>query len=359
MFRVHDRDRVTAPVPVAGRADGRRRWRSRLLLGAAAARAAATTTPRHRPSTSAQLEKQLETARARLDDAARDVADLTRKLYGDQEHDVMRFIGGPARGAMLGVNIGVGQTRDDGVEHRGREPRRARRKRRVCKTATCIVAIDGKSLTRSGDATRRRSSSSTCAATEPGQAVKVDYLRDGKRQSASVTTGQGRAADGRACCASATGCRSPRRRACLGAVCGAAVRRILRRGSRVRLARARQRSRQSSGSISAPTRGCSSCAHRPAGSTELEEGDVLLSIDGRTPENPGHAFRILRLVPARGEGQAATCCAIASASTSTSHVPADDADGRGARTPVRVPLPPRAAVPPPVPPSPSRTRHSS
>jgi hypothetical protein len=30
---------------------------------------------------------------------------LTRKLYGDQEHDVMRFIGNPARGAMLGVNI--------------------------------------------------------------------------------------------------------------------------------------------------------------------------------------------------------------------------------------------------------------
>jgi len=26
----------------------------------------------------------------------------------------------------------------------------------------------------------------------------------------------------------------------------------------------------------------------------LEEGDVLQTIDGRTPENPGHAFRILR-----------------------------------------------------------------
>jgi len=26
----------------------------------------------------------------------------------------------------------------------------------------------------------------------------------------------------------------------------------------------------------------------------LEEGDVLQAIDGRTPENPSHAFRILR-----------------------------------------------------------------
>jgi len=27
---------------------------------------------------------------------------------------------------------------------------------------------------------------------------------------------------------------------------------------------------------------------------QLEEGDVLIAIDGRTPESPGHAFRILR-----------------------------------------------------------------
>ena len=31
----------------------------------------------------AQLQQQLDAARGRLDDAARDVADLSRKLYGD------------------------------------------------------------------------------------------------------------------------------------------------------------------------------------------------------------------------------------------------------------------------------------
>ena len=31
----------------------------------------------------------------------------------------------------------------------------------------------------------------------------------------------------------------------------------------------------------------------PGGGLPLEEGDVLQTIDGRTPESPGHAFRIL------------------------------------------------------------------
>jgi predicted metalloprotease with PDZ domain len=31
----------------------------------------------------------------------------------------------------------------------------------------------------------------------------------------------------------------------------------------------------------------------PAATVGLSRGDVLLAIDGRTPENPGHAFRIL------------------------------------------------------------------
>ena len=30
------------------------------------------------------------------------------------------------------------------------------------------------------------------------------------------------------------------------------------------------------------------------GAGEVEEGDVLMGIDGRVPESPGHAFRILR-----------------------------------------------------------------
>jgi len=92
-----------------------------LLLGSAVARAAvdddATT-----PAARAELESELKNARDRLDDAARDVAELTRKLYGDQEHEVMRFIGNPARGAMLGVNIDSDGTSGEGVRIAGVSP---------------------------------------------------------------------------------------------------------------------------------------------------------------------------------------------------------------------------------------------
>ena len=40
----------------------------------------------------AALEKQLDAARARLDDAAREVADLTRQLHGDEESDIVKFV---------------------------------------------------------------------------------------------------------------------------------------------------------------------------------------------------------------------------------------------------------------------------
>ena len=68
------------------------------------------------PAPRAQLETELRDARERLDDAARDVAELTRKLYGDEEHDVMQFIGQPSRGAMLGVNIDSDGKEGEGVK---------------------------------------------------------------------------------------------------------------------------------------------------------------------------------------------------------------------------------------------------
>ena len=74
------------------------------LVGTGARAAENTTTAAERT----QLEKDLGNARERLDDAARDVAELTRKLYGDEEHDVMRFIGGPpSRKALPGLGKSI------------------------------------------------------------------------------------------------------------------------------------------------------------------------------------------------------------------------------------------------------------
>src|SRR6478736_4319702 len=80
-----------------------------LRAGAVALALAAQVTPAHSEEPTgverAQIEKQLEQARDHLDEAATQVAELTRKLYGDQEEDVVRFIGRPPHGAMIGINI--------------------------------------------------------------------------------------------------------------------------------------------------------------------------------------------------------------------------------------------------------------
>jgi len=51
-------------------------------------------------------EKELNEARAELDKAAREVAEISRQLYGGEAGDAMRFVHGGPRGSMLGVNIG-------------------------------------------------------------------------------------------------------------------------------------------------------------------------------------------------------------------------------------------------------------
>ncbi len=64
------------------------------------------------------------------------------------------------------------------------------------------------------------------------------------------------------------------------------------------------RSRRSSARTSAPTAACWWCAPRPAKGLPLEEGDVLQTIDGRTPDEPGPRVPHPELLPAGREGQA-------------------------------------------------------
>jgi S1-C subfamily serine protease len=76
----------------------------------------------------------------------------------------------------------------------------------------------------------------------------------------------------------------------------------------------------------------------------LEEGDVLQTIDGRAPDNPGHAFRILRSYQP-GEKVKLGVLRQRKAITLEATLPAPDAlrDGGQQRRP---PVPPLAAPPP-------------
>ncbi|MDH5271933.1 MAG: PDZ domain-containing protein [Gammaproteobacteria bacterium] len=233
----------------------------------------------------AQLQQQLDAARGRLDDAARDVADLSRKLYGDDfEGAPMPAPGGPPRGAMLGINIGGSPDLAEGVAVMGVSPSGPAAAAGL-KTGDVIVAIDGKPLRKTGDRTAGRQLVEQMRGTQPGQKVKVDYLRDGRKLSTTVTT---------------VAAEPPMVRVLrehMPMLEGMPIppdweEMINPRGRGFRaleLVPITPRLGQYFGTdhgllvVKAP----------PVQGPGLEEGDVIFSIGGRTPESPRHAFRIL------------------------------------------------------------------
>jgi membrane-associated protease RseP (regulator of RpoE activity) len=248
-----------------------------LALLAPFAAGAATTTDR------AALEKQLAAARAQLDEAAREVAELSRQLYGDPG-DVMRFVHGGPRGSMLGINIG-GSAREEGVEVMGVSPGGPAEQAGL-KAGDVVVAVDGKALRASGERSASAQLVEYMRGVEPGRAVRVDYLRGRERRTASVTTAPAepailRVIRERMGGPPGEGPPMPGFEALLGPA--PAFRSLELVSLTPKL-----------GQYFGTDKGLLVVRATAARGLPLEEGDVLQTIDGRTPENPGHAFRILR-----------------------------------------------------------------
>jgi membrane-associated protease RseP (regulator of RpoE activity) len=245
-----------------------------LLAGASATAVAAEPETADR----AALEKQLDSARARLDEAAREVARLTRQLHGDD--DATQFVqrGGGQRGAMLGVNIGGEQTRDEGVEIMGVSPSGPAQAAGLRK-GDIVMAIDGKPLRRAGDSAPSRQLVEHLRTVKPGQAVKLDYVRDGKRASATVTTTAAEPPLARLLREHLPGGIPPEFEDFLGG--------RSRAFGALELVPVTPKLGQYFGTDKGLL------VVRAPATPGLEEGDVILSIDGRIPENPRHAFRIL------------------------------------------------------------------
>lgn len=234
----------------------------------------------------AELEKQLTEARAELDKAAREVAEISSQLYGGESGNVMSFVHPGPRGSMLGVNIGGGTPRDEGVEVAGVSPGGPAEQAGI-RTGDVLVAVDGKALKRSGDRNAGQQLVEFMRGVEPGRAVKVDYLRDGKKRTATVTT----------------------------APAEPPIVRVLRERRVGPMGEGVPMPMPALEGIFGPERAFPSLelvpvtpklgayfgtdkgllvVRAPSGKgLPLEEGDVLQTIDGRAPESPGHAFRIL------------------------------------------------------------------
>ena len=250
-----------------------------IVLGTAAPLAHAATAP-----SDAQLQQQLDDARSRLDDAARDVAELSRKLYGNEVGPVPGP-GAPPRGAMLGINIGGGTDRADGVEVMGVSPSGPAQSAGL-KQGDVITAIDGKALRRTEERNAGRQLVEHLRGVQPGQKVKIDYLRDGKKLSTTVTTVP----------AEPPMFRMLREHMPMleGMTLPPGFEEMVLPGGRGFRALELVPLTPKLGQYFGADKGLLVVKAPPAAAGDrLEEGDVILTIDGRTPENPRHAFRIL------------------------------------------------------------------
>jgi len=267
------------------------------LSGAGALAQAAEPAPPAPPAPSAaepqQVEQKLEAARQRLDAAAREVGELSEQL-GLQTRDRMieRFAGPPAR-AMLGLQVqrgGEGGARVVAVSPGG--PAEAA----GIKEGDVLTAIAGVSL---AGADPGRALVSQMQQLEPGEKVKVSADRAGRKMDFDVTP---RAAPPMAARSMPAVPGLPGARGPLGPDFGPPG-----PGQRLEIRRFERNEGGDSfrgmefatlsdrlGSYFGVKSGVLVVRAGEGGVFKLQDGDVIVSIDGREPSSAAHATRILR-----------------------------------------------------------------
>ncbi len=235
-----------------------------------------------------RIEQQLEDAQRRLDKAAREVAELSMSLSEEalpREGIVKSRVGR----ALLGVNIGSdeddeGEERGEGVEVLSVSPGGAAANAGL-KSGDVLLAINNKPLKRDEEGSARSKLLSVMRSVKPGEKVLVKYLRNGKAKSADVITKS----------VSAERVFSFERRGSGGGrvehfeIPTLAIQRaegILGSAELVPLT-------PKLGQYFGTDKGLL-VVRAPTDSTlRIEDGDVILEIDGRAPSSTSHAMRIL------------------------------------------------------------------
>lgn len=238
----------------------------------------------------AQLEQKLESARKRLDAAAREVAELSMSMSGDAGPDIKYFTAGGPK-AMLGINLGPrGQGSDEGVEVVSVSPGGAAAEAGL-KAGDVLLEVNGKSLARDSDSAPREKLMRQMREVDPGDKVVVSYKREGKVAKATLTaqpladrvfTTFARALPpmfGGGPGAGAMALGGPG--FAFGAVEGA-----FGSAELVPLT-------PKLGQYFGTDKGLLVVRAPSDSRLKLEDGDVIVDIDGRSPSNPLHALRIL------------------------------------------------------------------
>jgi len=241
-------------------------------------------------------EAELEEARRRLEKAARDVAELSLQVVPEVE--IIREIRGGQR-AMLGVNIGSGgDSGGDGVYVAGVTPGGPADQAGL-KGGDLIVGVGDQALKSDSAREANRKLLEFMRKVEPGDDVDIRYQRDGAEKQATVRT--------KAAAPMAFGyATGPGERIFISpgevppvdvdvSILGEAPFAGLHGGffsawpgmELVTLT-------PGLGEYFGTSEGLLVVRSPEDESLDIKDGDVILSIDGRTPQNPGHAMRILR-----------------------------------------------------------------
>ncbi len=234
----------------------------------------------------AELEARLEAARAKLEAAAREVAELSGELTGPIMEDFLIARHGFGRRAMLGINIG-GDDEDakDGVQVQSVTPGGPASDAGL-KAGDVIVSIDGKKL-RDAEKSPRAALIAHMRTLKPGDKVKVEYLRDGKSRTAEITSeGMDRAhfmAEPLFGMHAVPGVRTHPFTMGFHGFPGAQFLDMELVTLTAKLGR-----------YFGTEKGVLVVRGPRSPEIKLEEGDVIVDIDGRTPQNGAHAMRILR-----------------------------------------------------------------
>ncbi|MET0986864.1 MAG: PDZ domain-containing protein [Steroidobacteraceae bacterium] len=130
------------------------------------------------------INARLEAAQERLDEAAREVAELSMAISEDAMPFVMQFHG-PGSRAVLGINIGAGSEQADGVKVINVSPG-GPAARAGLKAGDVLLRVDDESLKRDDAGSPRAKLLRHLREVEPGETVKLQYRRGDKTATADV-----------------------------------------------------------------------------------------------------------------------------------------------------------------------------
>lgn len=232
----------------------------------------------------AELERKLAAARQRLDEAAREVADLSMSLSDDLVPHIREFgaMGSGQSRAMLGINLGVRSgSQEEGVEVISVSPGGAAQEAGL-KAGDVLTDVNGVALKRDKEGSAREKLRKAMRKVKPGEKVAVSYRRDGKVLKASLAA---RPLEDHfftfAVPDPDLGSLAHLRRFAFRRVDG-----ILGSAELVALT-------PKLGKYFGTEAGLLVVRAPDDDRIKLEEGDVIVDIDGRAPSSPAHALRIL------------------------------------------------------------------